>query len=116
MLGNEVPAVIRIILEYTPEHREHIKYDTIKYVSPTEKSSVWGQLSFHWELAKGHLGLNGPYSRQDQGAKATWEPHEICTWGVSSQGPKIAIRGEAGSPGKVTSIVKAEMGLEKRLC
>lgn len=35
---------------------------------------------------------------------------------VSSQEAKIASRGEAGWPGKGTSIAKAETGLEKRLC
>lgn len=34
------------------DHKEHIKYEIIKYVPPTKKpsSSVSGLFSFHWDL------------------------------------------------------------------
>lgn len=102
MLDNEVPSVIRIMWPEHKEHREHIKYEAIKYLSPIEKSSssVWGRLSFHRKLVKGHLGLHGPYSREDQGAKVTWEPHEICTWGYLHKDLRLPLWEKQGDLGK----------------
>lgn len=39
------------------DHREHIKYEIIKYAPPTKKpsSSVSGLFSFHWDLWEGIL-------------------------------------------------------------